>query len=128
MKYPAKKMDVVAMVQSTSRASYYVTDVLRRASKIKTDADRKFRLIEHECKSCFYISGKIGGAAMTNSSCGLCGRPMMFGSTCIDAICTECAKEHSLCKHCGGDLEIRKGRRKWPKSTVGDTTKGSGGG
>lgn len=127
MNFPARKMDVVAMVSATGMACNFINDVLDRADRLRTDSARADRLAKQECKSCFYVAGKIGGAAMTNSSCGLCGKPLMFGSTCIDAICPECAKEHSLCKHCGGDLEMRIGRRKWPTSTVGDTTKGSGG-
>jgi hypothetical protein len=118
MNYPMRKMDMVAMVRATNQANYYIQDLMKKAAKVQSDTDGDCRLAKQECKACFYVYGKIGGAAMTTSACGLCGKPMVFGSTCVDAVCPECAKAHKLCKHCGGDLEMRKGRKKWPTSTV----------
>lgn len=74
--------------------------------KITTDSDKVKRLAEQECIICYY-NAKIGGAAMTNSQCGLCDVTMNFGSTNVDVLCDACSKAHSLCKHCGADMNYK---------------------
>lgn len=110
---PAKKLDIASMVWATTRASEKVERVAILAERIKDDTHKKARLEAHECKGCFYFDS-LGGAAITTQPCACCGIEQTYSSTNTDVLCMACAKEHSLCKHCGGDLDMRPLRRKWP--------------
>lgn len=106
-------MNKANMVAATEWAKRHVQHVLDRAREIAEDTRKEERLKRHECKACFY-SSRIGGAAMTTRPCMCCGKELMHSSTATDVLCLDCARQHSLCKHCGGDLEMRAGRRNWP--------------
>jgi hypothetical protein len=43
---------------------------------------------------------------------------MVFSNTCVDKICTRCADAHKLCRHCGGDSEMRTKRRNFEWAEV----------
>ena len=117
MKYPAKNMPVAFMQYTTYSAKQYVEDTLKRADEVKNDVRRAERVKAGKCPSCFYLRhGRIGCAAMTTQPCMCCGKDQVYGSTATDVLCLECAKEHDLCKQCGGDREMRVKRRNWPKS------------
>jgi len=103
------------LTAATAQSKRRVEDTLARAERIKNDTDKAERLEAQLCKACFYFTG-IGGAAMTARECAGCGEDQLYGSTNTDALCMSCASEHSLCKHCGGDLEMREGRRNWPST------------
>lgn len=78
------------------------------------DNNMKARLAKIECKSCFYLkTGRVGGAAMTQWFCGICGEEQRASSTNHDTICSACAKKHSLCKYCGGDIDLNEDRKKY---------------
>lgn len=83
---------------------------LKHLNKILEDPERESRLENQECVLCHYDS-KVGGAAMTSSTCGLCETEIHSGNTNIDKLCKECAVKHKLCKHCGADIEY-KNRKK----------------
>ncbi len=83
---------------------------LEHFQKIVNDTDKKNRLENQECVCCHYDS-KMGGAAMTKTNCSMCEKEMHFGSTSIDRLCKECAKEHGLCKHCGADMDYKQRRK-----------------
>lgn len=104
------------MVGATERAKSRVAEWVRLAEDVINDTRRAERKTRHECKACFY-SSRIGGAAMTTRPCMCCGADQLHGSTSTDVLCANCAKEHSLCKHCGGDLELRPRRKTWPVAT-----------
>lgn len=120
MQAPRFQADTYAFYLATSRSSQSVTDVLRDASNIINDPRRDERLEAHECKACFYVSGRCGGSAITHRQCGLCDTVMSFANTCTDAVCPDCARKHSLCRHCGGDIEMKVRRRKWPQQVSGE--------
>ena len=111
-----RSLDTCQMVSATEQAKSHYQDVQRRAEASLNDIRRAERMAANECKRCFYLVGRAGGAQCTSSVCAHCGREMRFGSTNVDILCQDCAKELSLCCHCGGDREMRV-RRKWP--TVG---------
>ena len=115
MQRPAKKLDRYAVEFATSMASSHYKDILTRVYEAKIDANKPKRLKKKsECKVCFYINkDRIGGAAMTKQPCGICGEVVWYGSTNTDVLCLDCAIKHSLCKHCGGDREMRRQRRKF---------------
>jgi len=102
------------MASASHYSGEHVKVAIELAKKLEADPDKKKRLQAQECKSCFYVLGKLGCAAMTSRECSCCGKDMMFGSTCTDALCLDCAKKHGLCKHCGGDIDMKQ-RRKWPE-------------
>jgi hypothetical protein len=78
------------------------------ALKIALDPDKEKRAEKAECLTCFYANTmRAGGAALTTQPCGLCGKSISSGNTCIDVICRDCAIEHELCKHCGADIKLR---------------------
>lgn len=98
---------------ATRKASNYVREVLQRAELIRADAKRAARVEANFCLACYYVE-RIGGAAMTSAPCMTCGKDQMYGSTNTDVLCLDCAREHALCKHCGGDFQMNVGRRSWP--------------
>lgn len=57
---------------------------------------------------------------LTERQCGLCDQRQWFGNTCVDVICENCARTHNLCRHCGGDIEMKERRRKWPQRVSGE--------
>jgi predicted nucleic acid-binding Zn ribbon protein len=115
MNRPARRLDVVAMTSATYQASDYASDLIARATRLQDDPEREKRVAAGLCRWCYYAAGRLGGASMTTQPCASCGEDQMYGSTATDALCLPCAKEHSLCKRCGGDRETRTLRRKWPK-------------
>ncbi len=84
---------------------------LENFKKAIEDTDKEKRLTKCECVVCFYATSRIGGCAMTSAECANCKKDMMFGSTCVDLLCKECAKKLKLCCFCGSDIEY-KNRRK----------------
>lgn len=105
-------MNIGNITGATERAKARVNDLISLAEDVKNDTKKKERLEKHECKACFYFS-RIGGAAITKRPCMSCGNEMIYGSTNTDVLCIECARNHVLCKHCGGDLEMINRRKKW---------------
>lgn len=115
MNRPAKQIDQVHVTRATDHAISCQKDVITRALEAATDPHKTERLTACQCIRCYYIyPDRIGGAAMTVQPCGVCGKDVMYGSTATDVLCLPCAKEHELCKHCGGDVHMRP-RRKFPK-------------
>jgi len=110
----ARRLDVVAMVHATDTAEHYIADTLKRARAIEGDTDKVKRQERGLCVCCHYLNSRIGGAAMTTQPCAACGQAQTYGSTYTDVLCLPCAKEHRLCKHCGGDVDMKTRRRKWP--------------
>jgi hypothetical protein len=104
-------MDRYQKVRATERSKDAFAHILNRAKTLQEDAEKKKRLATGECVVCFY-SSRIGGSAITESSCQNCKKEMIFGSTCIDKLCSECAGKENLCKYCGADIDL-KIRRSW---------------
>lgn len=102
------------MIRATHDADNIVSAWMERAKAVSSDDRFDDRMKRHECKACFYGS-KVGFAAVTKRPCMCCGKDQSYGSSYADALCMECAVEHGLCKHCGGDLAIRTRRRNWPE-------------
>lgn len=83
---------------------------------VDTDPEKEKRLKVHECAPCFYGArgyGRVAGSAMTHWNCGICEREGLASSTHTPKLCCDCGKTHALCTNCGGDLELREGRRKF---------------
>ena len=105
------------MVRETERSKSRVESWIKLAEEVSSDAKHDLRVKKCECKACFYAS-RVGGAAMTERACMCCGAVTLYGSTATDVLCQECAEKHSLCKHCGGDLELRIRRKNWPDAEI----------
>lgn len=106
-------MNKCNMIRATEYAKDRVRRLIDRANEVTADARKIDRLKKHECKACFYES-RIGGSAITMRPCMSCGNEEMYGSTATDVLCMKCATKHNLCKHCGGDIEMRARRKNWP--------------
>ena len=117
------KFDRYAMVSATRSARCRVQSAVDYAAKLQQDPERERRLEAGRCVACYYSTG-LAGAAFTSQPCACCLTPQRYPSTKTDALCLACAQQHSLCKHCGGDLEMHEGRREWPQAREGaDTAK-----
>lgn len=116
-----KSMTHKYMTSRTLRAKQQVNDTLKRAKEIENDTRKDERKVAQRCKACFYFTG-FAGAAMTMQPCMSCHSPEQYGSTNTDALCLSCAREFDLCKHCGGDLEMRERRREWPEPKIKPTS------
>lgn len=113
-------MSKCGMVSATERAKQRIRSITVLAQEIAGDSRKRDRLVRHECRSCFYGSG-IAGAAITHRPCMCCGKNVMYGSTATDVLCMACAVQHTLCRHCGGDLELRTRRKDWPSAPAPHT-------
>lgn len=109
----APNMNRCNMTAWTERAKARVNDWIKLANDVTLDARQAERIKRHECKACYY-GGRVGGGAMTEQKCMSCGKDELYSSTATDVLCMPCAEKHSLCKRCGGDLEMRARRRDWP--------------
>lgn len=116
MQRPYRPLSPSSMEHATRIANAKVQEWLTRASKLTEDPDKAQRLAAHRCKACYYGGARIGGAAVTSQPCGCCGKEQTYSSTATDALCLSCAEQHHLCKQCGGDLEMDKGRKEWPEA------------
>lgn len=117
MEMKAQKMNVCNMVYATERAKSRIKSIRDQYDQVTKDPKKDERIAACECIACFYSYG-IGGAAITNRPCMSCGVNQLYGSTNTDVLCLDCANTHDLCKHCGGDLEMRVRRKEWPKPLV----------
>lgn len=89
-----------------------VIEYIKKAEKYQTDPDKVKRVNTQKCIYCYYTPS-IAGQAFTTSKCKICNNDILNSTTNYDMICINCAKEHSLCKKCGSDLELRTKRKKF---------------
>ena len=108
MEYKRKQITLMHVQSTTAQRRRYREHIIKLAESFVRDKERNARLKSNECPSCYYSDTRIGGAAMTTCNCGACNKEMMFGSTCVDVLCPDCAKKLQLCKHCGADVDYRK--------------------
>lgn len=109
-KYP--KLTEEDISRTTFFNKKYLDELIETVKEYTDGVNKDIRLAESKCEMCFYFRrSTIAGAAMTESNCRLCDTMMMFSSTNTDHLCDICAKTHKLCKHCGGNVNI-KGKSK----------------
>ncbi len=113
MNKTARPMTPQSMKSATWMSSRRVEDLLKLAKKLQRDPQREQRLAEQKCKACFYFVG-LAGAAFTSQPCMSCGEVQRYSSTNTSAMCVPCAQRGSLCRHCGGDLDMDPQRDSWP--------------
>jgi len=116
MQRKPRPFDRVEHVRSTSTSKRYFTDLIDKADRAERDTEKPQRIAAQRCKACWYVlrGGMLAGQAFTEQPCACCLLPQTYGSTNTDALCMACAQAHSMCKHCGGDLDMRTQRRSWP--------------
>ena len=108
MKFKMSPVDAKSIKYDTDKSKHYADKSIRQAYDAIHDTKREQRLFDNQCKFCFYIHpSRIGGAAMTTTECGVCGKEIMFGSTAVDKICPECAREKELCRRCGAEVDFK---------------------
>jgi hypothetical protein len=110
------KADAYNITFQTSMSRRHAEELVEAVRGYEADDKKEERFAAVECKRCFYLyRGRVGGCAMTRWSCGVCGKKSMHGSTAVPCICKDCGTKHKLCTYCGGDLDMRERRRKFPE-------------
>lgn len=106
----------VLLERRTYQHKEHIENMRKALHLLDAMSDEGGRSKKQECPYCYYVkTNRVGGQSVTYSYCGICGKELCFGSTCVDLLCPECAKEHDLCKHCGADYKLRLTRKKpWP--------------
>lgn len=107
MKQPYSKVDKVSIEARTNAAKQRVEYIVETGKKMIADSDKVLRRDSQLCHSCFYIRSRMGGSTVTHRECGVCQEVQTYGSTATDAMCMGCAKHNSLCKQCGGDIDMK---------------------
>jgi hypothetical protein len=105
------RFDLSTIVHATGTNKAHLKDIRNKVDRFDNDPDKERRLEKGECKFCYYVRSKIGGAAMTTKPCNACEVPVMYSSTCTGSVCKECSKKYRVCTYCGGDIN-GKNRRK----------------
>lgn len=82
-----------------------VVSLRKRLDEYTNDSKEERRMIQHECKYCYYLNNRIGGSAMTNSACRCCNTQVLYSSTCVGAFCMNCAVKLNVCTHCGSEMD-----------------------
>jgi hypothetical protein len=113
MKIPKTDLTIYQMISATSLSQSRIENAINLAKKLTEDPDENIRYLKSLCKACYYFSS-ISGQALTERECMCCNKLQNYSSTFTDALCSGCAKKYSLCKHCGGDFNLRIKRRSWP--------------
>jgi len=75
-----------------------VEDYLDNANNIKNDLIVQ-RVSRHSSVfSATILDRALAELPMTTRPCAICHKDVLYGSTCTDVLCDECAKLHDLCK------------------------------
>lgn len=111
MKAKRKPVNEQTIYSTTGWNQCYFAKAKERVDNVMNDPEKKKRIEKQECSYCYYMKQKVGGAAVTFLQCGLCENQLTSGSICVDVLCLDCAKEQRLCKHCGGDIEMKHRRK-----------------
>ncbi len=116
MKIERQKLTEKELLEKIKEQSFWrkkdTVSYIQNAQNAEKDSERKKRLESNLCKYCYYLRGSIiAGAAITTTTCMICSKEMTFGSTATDKICSECAKNHKLCKRCISDIDYKERRK-----------------
>lgn len=76
-----------------------ITSIIKHADEIKNDPEKEERLKHQFCVTCFYRVS-IAGQRFTSTKCVSCNNDMIFSSTNVDKICSDCSKKYNACKKC----------------------------
>lgn len=106
MEMKRQQWNISQVIDATTRSRL----ILDAYKAVVFDEQHNERLKSQECQVCYYGS-RVGGASITTTYCGICGKEMQFGNTCVDVLCEDCAKKYDLCKHCGGDMNFLNRRK-----------------
>ena len=77
-----------------------VQQLFRKADSFANDPDER-----DLCKYCTYVDTTRSAYHNVLSTCKICGKEMINNSFDVDYCCEECAKQHGICKHCGGTMD-----------------------
>jgi len=109
--YKQKKLTQSDIIWSTERAKDQIDYYSKKALLCLMDKEKGVRQTEALCPLCYYESGRIGGSAMTTTSCSICEKEIHFSNTCTDKLCKTCALGHGLCMHCGAMVNLKIPRK-----------------
>ena len=95
---------------NTDTTKSQVKSLLERVKAIQEDPKKQERLAKQLCVYCYY-SGCLH-LGLENQSCLICGGIFENSSIPRDKVCSGCAKENKLCRHCGADVSLKLRRQK----------------
>jgi hypothetical protein len=103
-------LDKQELLKRAETNTYFNAKSIQHLRQKIADFDSDYKIYERKskqlCKHCFYVNtGRFAGQAFTNRNCGACEKTMTFSTTDTDKFCQECAKELSICKHCGAMMD-----------------------
>lgn len=101
------KLDKSFQLNARARNKSYIEKATEKLISYYADKEKKIRVNSvHLCKYCYYYGNeRFGGCAITTTSCTNCEQEMVFNNTCVDILCSDCAKELKTCKHCGQKID-----------------------
>ena len=89
-----------------NRNKHHVESTTLRLIEYYADKNKKDRKAKYLCRYCYYFSpDRIGGSAITNVVCACCDESMSFCNTCVDVVCSKCAGNYNICKHCSQKID-----------------------
>ena len=112
MRTNRKKIDRYAYEWETGTAKAKEESIRARLEAFDSDNDKPGRMRKHECKACYYLaSPRIAGQAFTQRQCGHCDEIVTHANTACPVVCEKCARDHGLCRSCGGDINMKVRRK-----------------
>lgn len=113
MNIPRRPCDLASIERNTGYAKQWLDAMAECVTLMDEDKDKHVRHSIAECQYCYrpYGHGRQGGTVTTRVQCGLCDTILAHNNTCVDVLCLDCAKANQLCKHCGGDVDMKRRRR-----------------
>lgn len=117
MSKPMRKETSLSSIQyATANAVRRSGDIANQVDDFENDNRKQRRLGSQECRKCFYLDRPrfhLNGKPH-RLECGICGviHPVDDEATVRQTtVCSGCAKEHRLCKRCGGTIDMRDRRK-----------------
>ena len=101
-----EKWDKAGINYRTDRTKLRIEVQKEWLQNIQNDPKRPERIARRECVVCFYTT-RICGQGFSPYRCRMCGQDEMWANTCVPVLCPRCARENSLCLHCGGDIDLK---------------------
>jgi hypothetical protein len=82
-----------------------VKSAIKLAAQLVQDPQKTLRAKKNYCLVCWYMP-RIVMHAFTAVDCESCKAKVTFVNSFTDKFCMPCAREHQLCAHCGGEVEL----------------------
>lgn len=88
-----------------ARNDHRIRDLRQLLIAYDQDRRRVARQAQQQCRACFYMYRRIGGAALTPFTCTVCGQEAIAATTAIPCLCADCAHTQAWCAICGAVMD-----------------------